>query len=91
MKIFRLLPLSIHNISSYKFRFEGHIRFTSYRARYKVVQDTSRTRYKLYKSYFESKDWQYTNNNDNYKIRVKQINNADIMIIIAAIILKQGY
>ena len=68
MKIFWLLPLSIHNISLYKFRFESHIRFNSYRARYKVVQGTSCTRF----NYF-NKD---VNNNNNIKIRVKQINNT---------------
>ena len=45
VKIFRLLPLSIHNISLYKFRFQSHIRLNSYRARYKFVQVTSRTRF----------------------------------------------
>ena len=45
VKIFRLLPLSIHNISLHKFRFESHIRLNSYRARYKFVQGTSRTRF----------------------------------------------
>ena len=66
VKIFRLLPLSFHNISLYKSRFESHIRLNSYRARYKVAQGTSRTRFNF---------WQYTNNNDNIEIRVKQINN----------------
>ena len=52
VKIFRLLPLSIHDISLYKFHFESHIRFNSYRARYRVVQGTSRTRFNFY-----NKDW----------------------------------
>ena len=43
--IFRLLPLSIHNIFLYKFRFESHVRLNSYRARYKFVQVTSSTRF----------------------------------------------
>ena len=30
VKIFRPLPLSIHNISLYKFRFESHKRLNSY-------------------------------------------------------------
>ena len=38
MKIFRLLPLSIHHLSLYKFRFESHITLNSYRAKYNVVQ-----------------------------------------------------
>ena len=75
MKIFRLLPLSIHNISLYKARFESHIRLNSYRARYKVVQGTSRIR--------------YTNNNGNTEIRVKQINNASLITIITIILLTQ--
>ena len=29
VKIFWLLPLSIHNLSLYKFRFESHIRLNS--------------------------------------------------------------
>ena len=35
----KILPLSIHNISFYKFKFrlESHIRFNSYRAKYKAV------------------------------------------------------
>ena len=41
VKIFRLLPLSIHNISLYNFRFESHIRSNSYRASYKVVQGST--------------------------------------------------
>ena len=83
MKIFRLLP-SIHNLSLYKFRFEGHIRLNSYRASSKVVQGTNRTRFN-----FSNKDWQYTNNNDNIEIGVKQKNNASIMIIITIILLMQ--
>ena len=75
MKIFRLLPLSIHNISLYKARFESHIRLNSYRARYKVVQGTSRIR--------------YTNNNGNTEIRVKQINNASLITITTIILLTQ--
>ena len=83
VKIFRLLP-SIHNLSLYKFRFEGHIRLNSYRASSKVVQGTNRTRFN-----FSNKDWQYTNNNDNIEIGVKQKNNASIMIIITIILLMQ--
>ena len=45
VKIFRLLPLSIHNLSLYKFRFGSHIRLNSYRARYNVAQGTNLTRY----------------------------------------------
>ena len=52
MKIFRLLALSIHNISLYEFRFEGRIRLDFYRARYKVVLGTTRTRFNFY-----NKDW----------------------------------
>ena len=50
--IFRLLPLSIHNCSLYKFRFESHIRLNSYRARYNVVQGTNRTSFNFY-----NKNW----------------------------------
>ena len=52
VKIFPLLPLSIHNLSLYKFRFESHIRLNSYRARYNVVQGTNRTRFNFY-----NKNW----------------------------------
>ena len=52
VKIFRLLPLSNHNLSLYKFRFESHIRLNSYRVRYKVVQVTNRKRFNFY-----NKDW----------------------------------
>ena len=48
VKTFRLLPLSIHNIFLNKFRFESHIRLDYYRARYKVVQGTSRTRFNFW-------------------------------------------
>ena len=70
MKIFRLLPLSIHNLSFYKFCFERHRRLNSYRARYKVVQGTNCTRFNFY-----NKVWKYTNNNDDIEIRVKQKKN----------------
>ena len=52
VKIFRLLPLSVHNTSLNKFRFESHIRLNSYRARYNVVQGTNRTRFNFY-----NKNW----------------------------------
>ena len=52
VKIFWLLPLSIHNLSLYKFRFESHIRLNSYKARYNVVQSTNRTRFN-----FHNKNW----------------------------------
>ena len=87
MKIFRLLPLSIHNLYLYKFCFERHIRLNSYRTRYKVVQGTNCTRFNFY-----NKVWKYTNNNDDIEIRVKQTkkkNNATITIIIAIISLMQ--
>ena len=79
--IFRLLHLSNHDISLYKFHLKAHIRFNSYRARYEVVQGTSRTRFNFY-----NKD---TNNNNNLKIRVKLINNSSIMIIITITVLLQ--
>ena len=41
VKMFRLLPLSAHNIG-------GHIRFNSYRAMYNVVKFTSCTRFSFY-------------------------------------------
>ena len=47
-KIFRLLLLSIHNLSLNIFCFESHIRLNSYRARYNVVQGTNRTRFNFY-------------------------------------------
>ena len=67
VKIYRLLPLSIHSLSLYKFRFESQIRLNSYKARYNVVQGANRARFNFY-----NKNWQYTNNNDNIKIKVKQ-------------------
>ena len=45
VKIFWVLPLSIDNLSLYKFCFESHIRLNFYRARYKLVQGTNRTRF----------------------------------------------
>ena len=79
MKIFRLLPLSIHNSSLYKFRFESHARFNSYRARLKVVLGTNCTRFE-----FSNKDWSYTNNNDNIKTVINQLISASIMIVITS-------
>ena len=52
VKVFRLLPLSVHNLSLYKFHFESHIRLNSYRGRYNVVQGTNRTRFNFY-----NKNW----------------------------------
>ena len=52
VRIFRLLPSSIDNISLYKFCFENHIRLNSYRARYKGVQVTNLARFNFY-----NKDW----------------------------------
>ena len=48
MKIFQLLPLSIHSLSLCKFCFQSNIKLNSYRARYKVVQSTNRTRFNFY-------------------------------------------
>ena len=67
MKIFQLLPLSIHNLSLCRFCFQSNIKLNSYRARYKVVQSTNCTRFNFY-----NKVWLYTNNNDDIEIRVKQ-------------------
>ena len=52
VKIFLLLPLSIHNLCLYKFRFESHISLNSYRGRYNVVQGTNRRRFNFY-----NKNW----------------------------------
>ena len=52
VKIFRLLHLSIHNISLYKFCFASHIILNSYRARYKVIQGINHIRF-----YFYIKNW----------------------------------
>ena len=52
VKIFQLLPLAIHKLSLYKFRFESHIRLNSLRARCNVAQGTNRTRFNFY-----NKNW----------------------------------
>ena len=68
MKIFRLLPLSIHNISLYKFRYSIAIEQGTRSFKMQVVQDST----------FIIKIGNIPTNNDNIKIRVKQINNASI-------------